>query len=324
MDPHIESCVARIDNNTWIIGPLVCERVDLLTQVPPGIITSWWDRAGTIAYLRYHESHEVILNGVPDSDRVDTWTHSSVVWPVGESAFCKVRAWCEDVEAEASTISMVRETFRNIPVPLVIFSWFDDRLARTYTITRRLSGSTLAEVWADMTYDQRLSVAEEIASYCAKMATITNDHFQSASGYGVVEEQFMITKNADEQPYLPRSFDPCTATELAAELGKLSTEPLPNIDALFVFYHANLRPSNIIVSNDDKKVTGILGWEAAAFYPRFWVATKPVDAVEFLLGRNDDREGLWGQMLSQALQRLGFNSELETFRRWKDAMVCGL
>ena len=41
----------------------------------------------------------------------------------------------------------------------------------------------------------------------------------------------------------------------------------------FNFYHADLGPSNIMVS-ENGNVEGILDWESAGFYPRYWIVSK--------------------------------------------------
>ena len=40
----------------------------------------------------------------------------------------------------------------------------------------------------------------------------------------------------------------------------------------FPFFHADFGPINIMVVNDGI-VIAIINWEAAAFYPRFWINT---------------------------------------------------
>lgn len=64
-------------------------------------------------------------------------------------------------------------------------------------------------------------------------------------------------------------------------MARISTEPAPDIVPHFHFYHADLGPTNIMVSEDGDHVTGIIDWESAAYYPRFWAATKPVTAGAF-------------------------------------------
>jgi hypothetical protein len=103
-------------------------------------------------------------------------------------------------------------------------------------------------------------------------------------------------------------------------MAKVSTEPAPEIEPQFHFYHADLGPTNIMVSADGH-VTGIINWESAAYYPQFWVATKPVFAGSFWLECETDEPKLWGQLLGQALETKGYKRQDAIFRRWNSAVV---
>lgn len=104
-------------------------------------------------------------------------------------------------------------------------------------------------------------------------------------------------------------------------MSKISTEPPPDIDPRFHFYHADLGPTNIMVSEDGDRVTGIIDWESAAYYPRFWVATKPVTAGAFYLECETDEPKLWGHLLGHALEANGYKRQDTAFRRWRKAVL---
>ncbi|ODH44306.1 hypothetical protein ACO22_00926 [Paracoccidioides brasiliensis] len=48
----------------------------------------------------------------------------------------------------------------------------------------------------------------------------------------------------------------------------------PEIVKVFYLYRADIGSGNIMVSKD-RSILGILDWEPAGFYPRFWIAIKP-------------------------------------------------
>ena len=81
----------------------------------------------------------------------------------------------------------------------------------------------------------------------------------------------------------------------------------------------DLGPTNVMVS-DDGRLSGIIDWESAAYYPRFWLATKPLVAWAFSLDcekREDSR--LWAKLLAQRLEtRGGFAPQVEAYNRWSD------
>lgn len=104
-------------------------------------------------------------------------------------------------------------------------------------------------------------------------------------------------------------------------MANISTEPPPAIDPPFHFYHADLGPTDIMISEDGNLVTGIIDWESAAYYPRFWVATKPGYAGAFWLECETDDPKLWGQLLGQALDASGYKALDTTFRRWSKSVT---
>jgi Ser/Thr protein kinase RdoA (MazF antagonist) len=102
---------------------------------------------------------------------------------------------------------------------------------------------------------------------------------------------------------------------------EISAALVPDIDPLFHFYHADPGPTNIMVSEDGNRITGIIDWESAAYYPRFWVATKPVTAAAFYLECETDERKFWGHLLGQALETHGFARLNAAFRRWRNSVA---
>ncbi|KAF2760819.1 hypothetical protein EJ05DRAFT_497386 [Pseudovirgaria hyperparasitica] len=82
-----------------------------------------------------------------------------------------------------------------------------------------------------------------------------------------------------------------------------------------IFVEKYLSSSNILIL--DGKASGILDWEHAAFYPRFWIATKPHLSCGFILKGED--AWAWTRLLSQALMESGFKDDLSGFQRWRES-----
>lgn len=104
-------------------------------------------------------------------------------------------------------------------------------------------------------------------------------------------------------------------------MATISTEPPPEVDLPFRFYHADLGPANIMISDDCDVVTGIIDWESAAYYPPFWVATKPVYAGTLWLECETDEPRLCGQPLGHALAASGYKRLGAIFRRWSRSIT---
>ena len=93
----------------------------------------------------------------------------------------------------------------------------------------------------------------------------------------------------------------------------------PALGAEFHFYHPDLGPSNIIMS-DDGSVAGIIDWESAGFYPRFWIATKPAfgPGLDFdppVAGFEDPE---WRRRLRRELENLGFPHAAFWWMKWDE------
>ena len=82
-------------------------------------------------------------------------------------------------------------------------------------------------------------------------------------------------------------------------------EPSDDMDAAFYITHADLSPTNIILSgtavpkSEDGAsyvhIAAIVDWESAAFYPRFWIAlylVHPLGAHWLTLGDEQYRENV--------------------------------
>lgn len=300
---------------------MVCEKVDDPESKPTDAIASWEDADGTF-YLRKSSANELLGGGGDvESDRIHVGGTSGAVWCLGKDTFCKVHAWCEGLELEANTMRFVKEKAPDVPIPELVHTWIDHDLKRTFLITKRVPGQILERVWPQLSSPQCIQIAEDIAGFCATLAINTSARFETVTGCGVYEPWLMEGALESHPTWKPRTLGPWPQEAMRAYMGKISTEPTPDIDPLFHFYHADLGPTNIMVSEDGGHVTGIIDWESGAFFPRFWVATKPVPVGAFHLECENDEPKLWGQLLGQALERHGYKRADAAFRRWENSVV---
>ncbi|KAE9967093.1 hypothetical protein BLS_006572 [Venturia inaequalis] len=92
---------------------------------------------------------------------------------------------------------------------------------------------------------------------------------------------------------------------------------LPVIPGTFYFYHADLGPTNIIISKEGH-IEGVLDWESAGFFPKFWIATEPLISAGFNLPQESDADRYaWANMFSAALEVEGFEVAMDQFKMWK-------
>lgn len=321
MEPSIEVSVARTSSRQWILGSLiVCEKVDDPKSKPADTIADWQDGDSTF-YLRKSSANR-LLDGDVETDRIHVGGTSSAVWCLGDNAVCKVHAWCEGLELEANTIRFVGEKAPEIPIPELVHTWIDHDLDRTFLITKRVGGQILGRAWPQLSTLRRIQIADEIARYCVTLGANTSSRFETVTGCGVYEPWLMESTPQPHPSWKPRMLGPFSREAMHTYMTKISTEPAPDLDPRFHFYHADLGPTNIMVSEDGDRVTGIIDWESGAYYPRFWVATKPVTAWAFSLECETDEPKLWGQLLGRALEKNGYTRLDVAFCRWSDSKRC--
>ena len=305
MTPTIDTSVRRLTPDRWMLGSSkVCERVT--TQKSSNVIISWQDGDGTF-YLRERVEGDLLL---PENHLETGLVHvggtSAAVWSIGNNAFCKVKAWCEGLELESETIRFVGRNVRCIPLPEVIYSWVDLEWNRSFLILKRVDGQTLRDAWPALTSPQKSQIASQIAKYCSSLATITSLEFESATGHGVLEPFLTLPAEPSHPSWKPRPLGPLSLTDFTTYLSHRSAANRLDIGPYLHFYHADLGPSNIMVS-EEGNVEGILDWESAGFYPRFWIASKPLLSAGFYLkSMEGTKREAWCDLLGSMLKKEGY------------------
>ncbi|VUC36984.1 unnamed protein product [Clonostachys rosea] len=319
MTPPIDFSIRRTTPDQWFLGTKkICEKVQDQESKPADALTSW-EADGEIFYIRNKTPQDVpkgtdYLGPGPISHSGDT----TAVWCIGQ-CFFKVNAWRGGMELEADNIRFVKLNARDVPVPDIIHEWIDHDTNRSFLITKPISGRTLEEEWPTLAPMLREQVAGEVAKHVIELASLETDTFRTATGCGVVEPWFLDRPRADHPSWLPRSLGPWKGEEMRGYMLRISNEEPPEIDNVFHFYHADLGPKNIIIK-EDGSLSGIIGWESAAYYPSFWVATK-TSLKNFHLDCDKDYPNQWGDMLRSELEKNHFLQEDRTFRRWKNGML---
>ncbi|KAL2066500.1 hypothetical protein VTL71DRAFT_2571 [Oculimacula yallundae] len=317
MTPPIGKSVCRLTPKSWMLGSsIICERITAL--VPPNAIASWQDNDNTF-YLR--ERIDEDLSSPKDdfeTGKIHEAGTSAAVWTTSPSIFCKVKAWVEGMELESDTIAFVKSNAPEIPVPEVVHTWIDRSWNRTFLLLRRVEGKTLDEQWTRFSLDQRRQIANEVVGFCCRLALITSSRFETATGRGVVEPFLNSTAEASHPSWKPRLIGSFSAESFHTHLSFLAPAShlisTLNTGNRFHFYHADLGPTNIMVS-DRGTVTGILDWESAAYYPSFWIVVKVGISADFLLQRDRTDPRAWGVILREGFQKAGFE-EGEGWVEW--------
>jgi hypothetical protein len=302
---------------------MICERVQSSELKAANTLASWTYEDHTF-FIRQRTSDDPPAEGEEGDSNIDQVAEaggSAAVWLFGD-CFFKAHAWIEGLQLEAENIRFVKERVPEIPVPEVIYSWIDRALDRTFLITKRMSGTPLHLTWEQLSLSQMRKLAEEVTDAILKLAAITSPRFETISGKAVQESWLRQDAPESHPSWKPYPLGPFSLEEMREYLARISSMPAPFIDEDFLFYHADLGPSNIMVA-EDGTLSGIIDWEQAAYFPKFWLATKTATGA-FSLGRGLDDPWLWGTCLARALHFRGYKRNLKEYYDWQENIVQGV
>ncbi|KAF2815600.1 uncharacterized protein BDZ99DRAFT_457582 [Mytilinidion resinicola] len=316
MNPPIENSIVHTGQGRWLLGSsVVCETA---IQVPKDALKSWKDDNGVIHCLRevFGDEDASIASrtcGSSESGRIHHAGTSAAVWSLG-GAFIKVKAWRHGMQLESDTIRYVNRV-SSVPTPEVVYSWVDTDWNRSFLVLKPLKGRTLLQAWETLSIDRRMELASTVARFCKTLALSTSKMLETANGKGIIEPFLTAQPPNSEPSWKPQFLGPYSTYQLQSYL---SDPSVTGDTELFYFYHADLGPTNIIVT-EDGSIVGIVDWESAAFYPMFWLGTKPLVSAGFFLHSGAERRA-WAILLASSLEEEGFASDMVRYLAWKKAV----
>lgn len=175
--------------------------------------------------------------------------------------------------AEARALRMV-EKFTQIPAPRAIDVLMNAH--SSYLLMTRVPGRPIGQLLNTMTDKQMDGVVIDLKRYISELRGIRNNNvskFQicDSEGGGILDwripdsqsEDLRFLTEADFNHYLTKMMTDDTRRKAA------KSHDVPHA---FFFTHGDLNPRNILAENG--KVTGIVDWENAGFFPEYWEYTK--------------------------------------------------
>lgn len=316
MDPPIENSIAKIRQDCWRLGSrIICE---IVSEASECALVSWAGDDGQEYCIRELSMEEKAMGASAKLFEYSPYYHagtSSAVWNIGGIYF-KAKSWCRGMQLESNTIHYVT-TISSVPAPQVIYTWVDSDWDRSFLILRGLKGQTLYNLWPRLSLDQRSGLAGRVAHFCRIIALSTSEKLETADGKGIVEPFLTPEPPASEPSWKPQPFGPHSLDELG--LNGLGDSALATPQERLCFYHADLGPTNIIV-DEHGELVGILDWESAAFYPVFWVGTKPLVSAGFFLQGLGVEKKAWAHLLADALGKEGFTPDMKRYLAWRKSI----
>jgi hypothetical protein len=176
-------------------------------------------------------------------------------------------------EAEAMKL-VFRHT--KVPAPQVVFTSFTSN--HGIVDMTLIPGSPLEEKWDNLNENTKESICLQIWDFISKIRTIPRPLkleglFQCLADGSLTKDPMLMDLRDPAHPLMNDSDLRARICERYVHFGGTRYEyelpdMLPRSDCS-VFTHADIAPRNIMV-DDQNKVTGILDWEFAGWYPDYW------------------------------------------------------
>ncbi|KAF2469556.1 kinase-like protein [Lindgomyces ingoldianus] len=212
------------------------------------------------------------------SNRLYGRTGSDRIYRLPFNLYLRVASsdWAPKHQAEAQSLRLI-EKYTHVPAPRAIDAiQYSDS---SFLLMTGIPGEIIGRMISTMTDEQLHSVARDLKKYIAEMRQIPNNtgsRFQicNALGGGILdwrigESQRRELRFQDETQFNEYLTEDLPLDEDARKLASKSHGVKHDI----VFTHGDLNLRNILVDGNGK-ISGIVDWECAGWYPEYWEYTK--------------------------------------------------
>ncbi|BCR84774.1 aminoglycoside phosphotransferase family protein [Aspergillus chevalieri] len=166
---------------------------------------------------------------------------------------------------EAETQIMICEKLQGrVPVPEV-YGWEEDG-NQGFLYMELVEGYTLMERWSGLSKDEMRAICEELNQMVKLMKGLEQDDgpYIGSLNKQPLRDLFLIDRPNLNGPYQ----GPNAIAQFQETCGLWITDDNPTP---IVFTHNDFLPTNILISNGpNPKVTAIIDWAQAGWYPAYW------------------------------------------------------
>ncbi|XDG07291.1 hypothetical protein ABKA04_006906 [Annulohypoxylon sp. FPYF3050] len=208
----------------------------------------------------------------------------------------------DDEGPEQPEVTLVRATQllrrSNVPVPHVLAGWKEN--GKVITISEKVEGERLYDVWWDLDQDQREKIAKEVARYMDRWRQCVADSISSLSGGPVWGHDILLgTQHDGFGPFEndEQLWDAIHAKLKENNVHEIVIQTLKDYmpeSAPVLLTHGDVSTYNIVIR--DGKVSAILGFNKAARLP----AWAEYVAAHFCCCKEDEQ---WKAMLTRHMTR---------------------
>ncbi|KAJ5212663.1 Aminoglycoside phosphotransferase [Penicillium cinerascens] len=174
--------------------------------------------------------------------------------------------------AEAEALRFIHSK-TSLPVPEVYNAYVDESTDRGVIVLEYIDGDVFQDVIEEMDDERREKIALELQRFMTELRSFEGEFIGSVDG-SPCEDPVFCAEQGVFGPYktehefnegLILAMNMSQTNSWVDHVAKL-IRAIPSHK--IVLTHADLSPRNIIVKGD--KITGIIDWEMAGFYPEYW------------------------------------------------------
>ncbi|KAJ5793575.1 hypothetical protein N7457_000174 [Penicillium paradoxum] len=176
---------------------------------------------------------------------------------------------------ETETLRLV-ENYSSIPAPL----WVDNYQGTHYIlIMTTVPGQTLETVFHRLSYSERDQLSKDLKHILPQLRCIPNQtSYAFSNSHGGPLTDHRLPSGTCGPFRLISEFHAFLVHKYVRVETKEKISAVHDRQYRSVFTHADLHPSNIII--DRGRLSGIVDWECAGFYPEYWEFTKAMYGAE--------------------------------------------
>ncbi|KFY37316.1 hypothetical protein V495_07244 [Pseudogymnoascus sp. VKM F-4514 (FW-929)] len=299
-EDHINKSLRQINQDSWLIGNLVLHRAPNLSDA-----AIWNDDGDNSSYTLTEVPTPLPSATTPLDSLYIKLVHeagdASAVWSIGNNAFCKVKYIESGVTPESAILNFVRAQQPSFETPRVLHHVFGTD--RSYLFLRRVPGRTLDAAWPSLNAYWRSHYVKAVVGICKEMTQWKSPQFGGVDGQGIPERYLL-------KPSAPEDFSPPNLQAACEAMGMDCSH--------FVFSHADLGPTNIIVEDEPNSGrVGIIDFEIAGYFPRSWIRSKFRISGGMDLSRSaSDEPHWWRAEVQRALGADAFEDVVDAWVKW--------
>lgn len=162
-----------------------------------------------------------------------------------------------------------------------------------YSFMTNLPGIPAEFVWSEFYPEQKESLKTDLARYFSMLRKATNETGKfglndvvvdsrhgglrvTSKPIGTFEEFLSFLQDGADEHQSFQSLDTLLDDSTLEELSEGPLAPEHNGVETLVFTHGNIQPRNLLLT-EDGGLSGVVNWDAAGWYPRFWEGIRAVD-----------------------------------------------